>query len=128
MIFFLLNIDCSYSQKFSYKGDCVYHPDFDCTDNCLSDCIDKELNDFNLKLNSLYKELHAKDSHSKLKKAEQLWIKFKEADCDYMASEVNGGKLYGDIYKACLINRIKERIRDLKRSYLFFGWFRGQIN
>lgn len=78
---------------------------------------DKELND-------LYRGFLKNSPHKELKKIEALWIRFKEADCDYIASEVHGGQYYDDVYKACLINKTKARIADLKRSFLYRGWFK----
>lgn len=122
---FFLNINCLYSEKSYYKGDCIYHQGFDDLDTCLN----KELTEYDKDLNVLYRKLTVSPvNKNKLKKAEMLWIKFKEADCDYMASEVNGGKEYNDIYTACLINRTKERISDLTHSLSFLKWFRGRID
>lgn len=124
-IFFIIviffNTKSLNANKYDYKGDCVCHPIY----SGLKECLDKELDEYDKKLNYLYKKLYTGVSDNKLKNTEKLWIKFKEADCDYIASEVEQGKVYVYVYKACLINRTKERINDLKRSYLFFEWIRG---
>ena len=69
----------------------------------------------------MYKRLYSGGVGNKLKKAERVWVKFKEADCDSIASDVNLGKEYIYIYKACLVNKTKERIEDFKRSYSLFA-------
>lgn len=101
-----------------YNGICkfnIYMRGFD-------DCLDKELTMYDKELNKIYRRL-VKNGDNDLKKTEVLWIKFKEADCHYMSKEVNGGSYYNVIYKACLINKTKSRVEELKRSFLFFGWF-----
>ncbi|MGB4984397.1 MAG: lysozyme inhibitor LprI family protein [Erysipelotrichaceae bacterium] len=120
-LMFFLNINYLYATQYDYKGDCVWHPSY----KKLNECLDKELVEYDSKLNVLYSKLYSGDASKKLKKTELLWIRFKETDCDYIASEVNYGKDYTYIYKACLINKTKERIDDLRRSYAFFGWIRG---
>lgn len=119
IVSFLVSIDLN-AENYEYKGPCtssIYKSNFD-------KCLDEELALYDKELNKLYRNFFKNSSHEKLKKIEALWIKFKEADCDYMASEVHGGQYYDDIYKACLINKTKARIDDLKRSFLYRGWFK----
>ncbi|MCL9684889.1 lysozyme inhibitor LprI family protein [Legionella maioricensis] len=108
------------ARNYEYKGHCtskIYQNNFE-------KCLDEELASYDKELNDLYRSFSKSTPHKKLKKIETLWIQFKEADCDYMASKVHGGQYYDDVYKACLINKTKARIADLRRSFLYRGWFK----
>jgi uncharacterized protein YecT (DUF1311 family) len=107
-----------YAEKYEYTGTCNLHNFMEVFDECL----DKELATYDKELNVLYNKLY---KTKYLKKAERFWIKFREADCDYMARSVNEGKEYQAIEKACSINKTKERIADLKRSYFYSDWFKS---
>ncbi len=117
MGFFSLSLPL-YAKKYEYSGDCTSSKNI----QNLEDCLDKELALYDKELNILYKHLlEPSDDH--LKEVEKLWVKFKEADCKYMAYEVNEGKEFQFIEKVCLINKTKARIVDLKRSYFSSDWF-----
>ncbi|CEG56034.1 lysozyme inhibitor LprI family protein [Legionella fallonii] len=108
------------AQKYEYTGNCSmdnYQENFE-------DCLDKELATYDKELNILYKRESKYSSYKQLQKAERLWIKFKKEDCVYIARTVHGGKMYPFIYRACLINKTKARISDLKRSVFYRGWFK----
>lgn len=108
-----------YAKQYEYTGSCR----FTGYDDVFEACLDQELAMHDKELNHLYHRFQKMSSYDKLKKIELLWIKFKEEDCKYMAREVNGGKEYQSVYKACLINKTKARIRDFKRSYFDSDWF-----
>ena len=108
-----------HAKGYEYIGNCTFNGYMDEFEHCL----DKELAIYDKELNNLYRSFFKRGPQKKLRKIEQLWIKFKEADCDYMAREVNEGLEFQVIYRACLINKTKARIADLKRSYFYSGWF-----
>lgn len=110
---------CLYAKEVEYTGSCTSK----FTDK-FEECLDAELSMYDNKLNKIYRQFFKRSPHEKLRKIEAQWIKFKESDCDYMAKEVHGGQYYQFIHKACLINKTKERISDLKRSYFYRGWFK----
>ncbi len=111
-----------YSKQYEYTGECGT----DSKTGNFEQCLDKELLIYDKELNDLYKTF-SEDSLSRgLKKSETSWIRFKEDDCSYMAQEVNDGLFYQFIYKACLINKTKARIDDLKRSVFYSRWFKQQ--
>jgi uncharacterized protein YecT (DUF1311 family) len=108
-----------YAKKYEYSGYCASKNHI----NDFEHCLDKELAKYDKELNDLYRGFLKRSPHERLKKIEVMWINFKEADCDYMAREVQGGLEFQFIYKACLINKTKARIADLKRSFFYYGWF-----
>lgn len=103
------------SNQFYYNGSCgVTKDDFD-------SCLEQELLNYDKQLNKIYKKLKP---NKQLVQVQKNWIKFKESDCNYMAKEVNSGKYYDDILKACLINATQSRIKDLQRSYFYSHWYK----
>lgn len=107
------------AKQCEYKGNCKFNGssyDFE-------DCLKAELKNYDSELNRIYNTRYKVDGNNDYKKNELLWIKFKEADCDYMASRVNGGVEYQSVFLACLINKTKARIDDLNRSFFYTEWF-----
>lgn len=51
-----------------------------------------------------------------LKKSQQVWIKFRDASCDYETYESQTGTGYQSIYAQCLLDKTNERIRYLKEN------------
>lgn len=108
-----------YANQLAYNGECGLKGH----DDNIEICLDKELARYDKELNELYSAFFKRSPHEELKKVELLWVKFKEADCSYVAKEVHGGYYFPFIYKACLVNKTKDRISDLKRSLRYYGWF-----
>lgn len=76
---------------------------------------DKELND-------LYKQITARlkdDPKAKqlLVKAQRAWIGFRDAECEFSASGVEGGSVYPLIYTDCVTAQTKARVEAFK-TYL----------
>lgn len=120
MIFFAVSADI-YADTYEYDGDCRSEG----RNERFEDCLDRELSEYDKELNELYKE--ELKNNKKLQRIEMIWIAFKDADCRYMSLEVHGGLYCQYIYKACLINKTKARISDLKRSYRYGGWFEKKM-
>ncbi|MBJ8380943.1 DUF1311 domain-containing protein [Citrobacter sedlakii] len=49
-----------------------------------------------------------------LKKSQQIWIKMRDASCDYETYESRTGTGFSSIYTQCLLDKTKERIKYLK--------------
>ncbi|MCJ8205224.1 lysozyme inhibitor LprI family protein [Pseudomonas sp. RGM2987] len=76
---------------------------------------DKELND-------LYKQITTRltdDPKAKqlLVKAQRAWIGFRDAECEFSASGVEGGSVYPLIYTDCMTAQTKARVEAFK-TYL----------
>jgi uncharacterized protein YecT (DUF1311 family) len=108
-----------HAKEYEYSGNCKFNGYMEDFEHCLN----RELTRYDRKLNDIYRSFFKKKPDKNLKKAEELWVKFKEADCHYMASEVNEGREFPAVEKACLINKTKARIADLKRSFFYAEWF-----
>ncbi|AFC70529.1 lysozyme inhibitor LprI family protein [Rickettsia australis] len=78
-------------------------------------CAGEEYKKVDKKLNQIYQEIlkHLADEQEKvnlLRKAQNLWIKYRDADCEFWSSGVYGGSVYPMIlgYVSYTEERIKE--------------------
>ena len=108
-----------YAKEVEYTGKCKFNGYME----KFIDCLEKELASYDKELNELYVSTMKEFPSSTLRKSEKLWVKFKVADCGYIAAEVYSGREYQPIEKICLINKTKDRIADLKRSIYTKAWF-----
>ena len=106
----------SYAKEYQYPANCRHLKSI----GPFEQCIDKELAFYDGKLNGLYLSL---GTNNDLARSELLWIKFKETDCTFMArsSDRNRSRL---VYKACILEKTKNRIEDLKKTNTPMEWFR----
>jgi uncharacterized protein YecT (DUF1311 family) len=81
----------------------------------------KSYNDFlqsDQKLNAVYKKVMAQEmdgkARDKLRKAEKLWVQFRDAECDSQADENRGGSIVPLVYNSCAKELTDERICELK--------------
>lgn len=74
---------------------------------------DKELN---LAYSKLSKALEVK-RRAKLKEAQRAWLKFRDAESAFWASEMEGGSAYPMLYSGTMANLTKKRAKELKEAY-----------
>lgn len=98
----------------------------DCTDATtqgeMNQCAAKENKAADNELNSLYKQITARlkdspEAKKMLVKAQRAWIGFRDAECEFSASGVEGGSVYPLIYDNCIIAQTKARVEAFK-AYL----------
>ncbi|MCC8462000.1 MAG: lysozyme inhibitor LprI family protein [Rickettsia endosymbiont of Ecitomorpha arachnoides] len=82
-------------------------------------CAGEEYKKVDKKLNQIYKEIlkHISDEQEKvnlLKKSQNLWIKYRDADCEFRSSGVYGGSVYPMILLMCLTEKTEERIKEFE--------------
>lgn len=68
-------------------------------------------------LNKTYAELRARLSEAQrqaLKSAQSAWVKFRDLDCKFGASGVQGGSASGLVVSTCLTRRTDQRIKELE--------------
>jgi uncharacterized protein YecT (DUF1311 family) len=68
-------------------------------------------------LNRVYSQLKGrleKDERRKLAKAEQAWIKFRDAECDFRSFENTGGTIYPLVYGGAAAALTRQRTADLQ--------------
>ena len=73
-------------------------------------------------LNALYQQINQRlkdQPHSKklLVSAQRAWVAFRDAECSFAASGVEGGSVYPMIYSGCLADLTEKRVAAFK-SYL----------
>lgn len=113
---FVMNIHAAVIE-YQYDGKCRNFKHVDLFEQCL----DKELAFYDGKLNGLYLSF---PRNAPLENAELSWIKFKETDCRFMAQSSKDPVYSRLIYKACVIDKTKNRINDLKKINAYIEWFR----
>ncbi|MBJ2348673.1 MULTISPECIES: lysozyme inhibitor LprI family protein [Pseudomonas] len=92
------------------------------TQGDMNQCAAQENKAADKELNSLYKQITARlmdNAHAKqlLVKAQRAWIEFRDAECSFSASGVEGGSVYPMIHDECITNLTKARVEALK-TYL----------
>ena len=88
----------------------------------MRDCAGREYKKADDELNRVYRQVMSKledEGHkTALKTAQQAWIKYRDANCEYESYLNRGGTIYPVVYTGCLtgmtINRVKELREMLK--------------
>lgn len=68
-------------------------------------------------LNQVYQQLVAKldeEEKAQLKEAQNAWLKYRDANCDFVADQYKGGTMRPMIYAGCLEDVTKKRTTELK--------------
>ena len=73
---------------------------------------DKELNAIYQQINSRLKG--SPDTKKLLVSAQRAWVAFRDAECKFSASGVEGGSVYPLIYSSCLTDLTKSRVETFK--------------
>lgn len=84
-------------------------------EQCLQDNLDASDKDLNSAYSKLTATMTAAQKES-LKKAQKLWISFRDADCEHEASSHEGGSGYQAIYIQCQFDRTQTRLNELTHS------------
>jgi uncharacterized protein YecT (DUF1311 family) len=85
----------------------------------MSECQGREYKKADAALNAVYRQLTAKvqgeaGESAALKAAQQAWIKFRDADCDFESYQNKGGTIYPLVRNGCLTALTQERTRHLR--------------
>ncbi|MBD2386498.1 lysozyme inhibitor LprI family protein [Cylindrospermum sp. FACHB-282] len=83
----------------------------------ITQCADLSYKNADKKLNQVYKQLLPKLSGSRRQKlitAQQLWLKFRDANCEFVGSQYEGGTLAPAVYAGCLEQVTKQRTQQLQ--------------
>jgi len=88
----------------------------------MNQCAAQEKKAADDELNSLYKQITARlkdnpEAKQLLVKAQRAWIGFRDAECDFSSSGVEGGSVYPLIYGNCITALTKARVETFK-TYL----------
>ena len=84
----------------------------------MNECQGREYKKADAALNAVYKQLMAKiedeGERTALKAAQQAWIKFRDADCEFESYQNKGGTIYPLVYSGCLTVHTQERTKQLR--------------
>jgi uncharacterized protein YecT (DUF1311 family) len=96
---------------------CMNSPGTECVQQRMNACLANEYKKTDARLNADYKALlSVLEDPSKLKKAQNAWLRFRNLTCDYETSGVGTvGTLYPTAEAACYIDVTEKRIRDLQQ-------------
>ncbi|NLS54058.1 lysozyme inhibitor LprI family protein [Hafnia alvei] len=82
------------------------------SDNELNELYKKQMIEYKQEWEGVYGQKESKDVY--LKRAQQAWIKMRDASCDYETYESKTGTGFSSIYEKCLLDKTNERIQYLK--------------
>ena len=81
-------------------------------------CASERFKHYDKILNTLYKEqidYLESEGYKRLKKSQQQWIKFRDADCLYQAEDWKGGSGYAQVHWECMAENTKIRAIQLEK-------------
>lgn len=80
-------------------------------------CANEDFKKADKELNQLYQEIlkyTSEEETNLLKKSQNLWIKLRDADCEFGSFQVREGTVFPMILSMCLAGKTKVRIEELK--------------
>ena len=83
----------------------------------MNDCAGREYKRADAELNQVYQKLVAMldaDEKTQLKAVEMTWIKYRDANCDFVADQYKGGSIRPMILGFCLADVTRDRANELK--------------
>ena len=105
---------CSFGQKGSAQDPCANAQ----TTAEMRDCAGREYQKADGALNKAYRDLMAKlddeGQKSALKAAQQAWIKYRDANCEFESYQNRGGTIYPVVYTGCLTLMTVARTKELR--------------
>ena len=83
----------------------------------LQECLGQQYQQWDVKLNLVYKKIRSKLSvarKTKLKEAQLAWIVFRDKSAEFEASEEEGGSLYSLVYLSVMAALTEQRVENLR--------------
>lgn len=80
-------------------------------------CAGKEYKTADASLNRVYQQLVAMletEEKAQLKEAQTAWIKYRDANCDFVGDQYKGGSIRPLIYGLCLADVTRNRTAELR--------------
>ncbi len=80
-------------------------------------CAGKEYKTADTTLNRVYQQLVAMldaEEKAQLKEAQTAWIKYRDANCDFVGDQYKGGSIRPMIYGLCLADVTRSRTAELR--------------
>ncbi len=83
----------------------------------MNDCWGKEYKSADATLNQVYRQLVSKlddEEKAQLKEVESAWLKYRDANCGFVADQYKGGTIRPMIDAICLAEMTKNRTAELR--------------
>jgi uncharacterized protein YecT (DUF1311 family) len=83
----------------------------------MNDCWGRQFKASDAVLNQVYRQLVAMlndEERSQLKEAETSWLKYRDANCDFVADQYKGGTIRPMAYAICLNDMTRNRTAELR--------------
>lgn len=83
----------------------------------LNECWGREYKAADATLNQVYRQLVSKlddEEKAQLKAVESAWLKYRDANCEFVADEYKGGTMRPMAYAICLTDMTKNRVGELR--------------
>jgi uncharacterized protein YecT (DUF1311 family) len=103
--------------SFSLQAD-AENCDHASTQVAINACARQEYETADKQLNQLYSEYRARldgSQKKKLKQAQIAWLKFRDLNCDFESSAVEGGSAYAMVRNRCLAEKTRARVTELQQ-------------
>jgi uncharacterized protein YecT (DUF1311 family) len=86
----------------------------------MRDCAGKEYKKADAELNAVYKQLmdslSGREHQASLRSAQQAWLKYRDANCEFEAFLNRGGTIYPVVYTSCLAATTRARTKELREQ------------
>lgn len=122
-IFWIIAILIAAAMSFGSSAEAQEAQPADCTNAetqmAMNECTGKDFKASDAELNAVYKEIMTRlkgqsEKIALLKDAQRAWIKFRDAECTFAASAVEGGSIYPTVRAECANDLTKIRIKQIK--------------
>ena len=83
----------------------------------MNDCWGREYKAADATLNQVYRQLLAMlddEEKSQLKEVETAWLKYRDANCEFVADQYKGGTMRPMVYAICLGDMTRNRTAELR--------------
>ena len=85
----------------------------------MNQCAGEEYKAADAVLNQVYQQFMAKlddEEKAQLKEAETAWLKYRDANCDFVADQYKGGSMRPMIHGLCLADVTRNRTTELRNQ------------
>ncbi len=113
LVLFVLAGVCAFGQGPKSSDPCAKAM----TQANLNDCWGRQYHAADATLNQVYRQLIAvlnDEEKAQLKDVESAWLKYRDANCDFVADEYKGGTMRPMAHAVCLTDMTKSRTAELR--------------
>jgi uncharacterized protein YecT (DUF1311 family) len=83
----------------------------------MNDCAGREYKAADATLNQVYRQLISlldDEEKSQLKEAQTAWLKYRDANCEFVGSQYKGGTMRPMVHAMCLADMTRSRTSELR--------------